>query len=555
MNNLYFEPSMKRLIILFLLACPAMAFSQHTFPDYWTVVTRFFSLYHHDNKAEEILGFARKKDGWYVQVSDAIKEERPVSEQLFWSLQKGRFQVLANFVGANKDPVEDKALRHIYSASYNGYGFERCIYYGYNGWDGDIIKDFVKAANPGDTLLESLARAYDSYAARYLWYQYGGYQSGTDTLQRKLDRLELPGDERVKMVSDYIMKAAATYEKIYNRNKTYETFAGNIALKCFNEYCHGYLQLMMCKRPEEAKKFLAACRLPANDSIAAQNLLQSVDANAILFTGGDNDTYPLYYLQEQYNMRKDVTIVNTNMLGMPVYVDLLKRQNEISFTSTAAEYGKRNFDVMYFSGQNSNGRKIKLRDFISGHKYLKQVPAMIDSVKIFPEKNLYVLLAKHTDTLHIELRDYLVMNEFLVLDIIESNLGKRPVFFHGDFSLIPSVNLRRTGIAHQLVAATDNQSTIEEYMRSNYKPPFQNQQTSFSDNNGNIDKHFNLYTELILKSGDKRATDSLITEHPFGQYYPKEVVIARLEELKAILTRYGRDQMMIHEAIHRISLQ
>jgi hypothetical protein len=231
---------------------------------------------------------------------------------------------------------------------------------------------------------------------------------------------------------------------------------------------------------------------------------------------------------------------------------------------------------------------------------------MIDSVKIFPEKNLYAILAKNTDTLHIELRDYLVMNEFLVLDIIESNLGKRPVFFHGEFSLIPSVNLKRSGLAHQLVTASESKIEVEEYMRSKYKPPFQNQQSSFSDNNGNIDKHFTLYAELILQkaaAGEKRATDSLIdvsfapfgtyiplirnvdslasvlyragrtdladklckkvanfslkyiTEHPFGQYYPKQVVIARLEELKAILTRYGRDQVMIHEAIQRISRQ
>ncbi|HOX25223.1 MAG TPA: DUF2723 domain-containing protein [Candidatus Krumholzibacteria bacterium] len=96
----------------------------------------------------------------------------------------------------------------------------------------------------------------------------------------------------------------------------------------------------------------------------AYNILAGLDEGAILFTNGDNDTFPIWYLQEVEHFRRDVTVVNLSLVNLDWYVKQLKRLAEpvaISRTDKEIEQLKQ---VAYRDPKTGEVVVVWVRDYV-----------------------------------------------------------------------------------------------------------------------------------------------------------------------------------------------
>lgn len=185
----------------------------------------------------------------------------------------------------------------------------------------------------------------------------------------------------------------------------------------------------------------------------ARNFLESCEPNAIIFTYGDNDTYPLWYCQEVENIRTDVRVVNLSLIAVDWYIDQLRRavnQSPAIEMSIPSEQlrGFKRVQIPYYSPSNADvemplsqvvkflGEDHKLPAG-AGRDFDTYLPSRKFSIPINKEaviKDGVVSVAdsaKIVNTMQFSLGDaeYIIKDQVAMLDIVASNIWKRPIYW------------------------------------------------------------------------------------------------------------------------------
>lgn len=423
---------MKKLLFfsfVFLVVCGRAQYELVRFPQSKEVITFFFSRYSLENRPDHTtLNFEKRQDGWHVSIRENSYDLMLKKDGLIWSAKTKAFQDIS-FIKL-RDGENNEAERDVFLNDWQLPNFDACPFFGYVGWDWDVIQAYKDATITNDTVLYGVGRAYSVFASNLL-----NNNTGLSDVTHRFSLTNTKNaltDAQLLQYRYYRHKALDLFKKLKASNPDFETIVGSIELKLSNEYVTSYLDLLMYQNEAEAIKELPDNAYSPFFISIAKNYLATCDKNAILFVNGDTDTYALLYVQAKYNFRPDVTVINCSLLATTRYIDMLRGKIlsaepvKFTFPPAAFEDNKREYVLMQKDSTKSWELQ-KALDFINNDKNTFAVDG-VDYYYI--EGNLFrTKINGKQVTWHFTTAAYFLRAELLMLDIISNNSKSRPVYF------------------------------------------------------------------------------------------------------------------------------
>ena len=219
----------------------------------------------------------------------------------------------------------------------------------------------------------------------------------------------------------------------------------------------------------------------------AKNYLNSVGPNGILVTHGDNDTFPLWYAQEVENVRPDVRIANTSLLGTDWHIDQMKwKMNEsapLNLTVSPRQYlyGTNEYVYIYDTRDSefllsdvmrvfkhpdaklplTSGRNV---DYIMSRKFI--IPVNKENVLKYGilDKKYEDMIPEYITLTLPKGKDYLTKPELFMLDLLSNYQWDRPInllSMGGDINIGIKEYLMYEGFSYKFVPIKNKMKSTE----------------------------------------------------------------------------------------------
>jgi len=196
----------------------------------------------------------------------------------------------------------------------------------------------------------------------------------------------------------------------------------------------------------------------------AYNLLQSCDKDAVLFTNGDNDTFPLWYLQEVARVRTDVRVVNLSLANTGWYILQLKNQSPRG--AKKVKFRLSDDQLQKLSYMNWTPKKILLN--VPKHQLTPRgdlIAGETNTAQIYPPRPPAQLVDKIEWTFKPAMtlpgragekpQGFIRAQDVIVYEVVTNNIWERPVYFAITVSESNMIGLnqylRLDGLAYKIV--------------------------------------------------------------------------------------------------------
>jgi len=314
----------------------------------------------------------------------------------------------------------------------------------------------------------------------------------------------------------------------------------------------------------------------------AINYLESCAPNAIIFTMGDNDTFPLWYVQEVEGIRTDIKVVNLSLLNTDWYIDGMMRRKTydaapLPMSMQPLQYRDGTRDFLYFiedprlEGQFVNLRSIM--NFVTNEDNKRRIGRSMDN--FFPTRKFRIpvdsalvvangTVAPEDAHLIVESVEWefpnaaggVHKNNLVVLDFLATNNWERPVYFAITTGAEAYIGLEEyfqlEGMAYRLVPIRSQRSEANTG-RINTRILYDNIMNKFQWGNMNDPSVYlnedNVRLTVNFRNVFQRLANALIAEGQTEQAI--EVLDFAMEIMPEYNVPYNYFTLMLAEAYYR----
>lgn len=506
----------------------------YTFPYLEEVVQKFVEEYGFESAEHFLYGIEKRKEGYFVTHAAIEDYTKIISRELFWSATDHQYYPLSL-------PKQVGASGTIAQLTRDAYYYDRIPYYGYAGWYRDVIQDFSALNNKRDDMLLALGTAWYQRATALL----SDLHHVADSLETFIlpDSKNALNPEQLETYLQYMGKSLEFFEALAKQAPDYETIVGPATVKLADQYMTAFMQLHYFQNEKTALQILDRPALTYNEFLleSSRNLLQSCPKNAILLTYGDNDTYPLWYVQAKQGFRRDVVVANLSLIATGRYINHLR---DSIFDAPPLHY---QLSPAFYFNDSSLYMAVGEKNFFYGADYFDCFASKVkmqwrnsnhyscraEGLFVYLDKKgrPIALEAKATDKkrkIEISFRHKrnIVRDELAVLDLLYSNMPERPLCFAGtcstDYMKVYQKHLRLQGLVYcfnstptpptieGISGAVDTEKSYKLFMKAlefNSSGPI----TFDSDSYVSIIRVFMLATaKTLVEKGQKHKAEKLL---------------------------------------------